>query len=64
MMELSENHEPIDLVSLTNRLRDKGELDNVGGAVYIAQLIERVPLAIHADYYARMETERVRTQCR
>jgi replicative DNA helicase len=54
MIELSENQEPIDLVTLTNRLRDKGELDNVGGAVYLAQLIDAVPLAINAGHYAKI----------
>jgi replicative DNA helicase len=54
MIELSENQEPIDLVTLTNRLRDKGELDNVGGATYLAQLIDAVPLAINAGHYAKI----------
>lgn len=43
----------IDVVSLTNTLKRSGELDDVGGVPYIAELIERGEVA-NASYYARI----------
>ena len=43
---------PIDLVSVTHYLTDKGSLDRVGGASYVTELIENVPAASNASYYA------------
>jgi replicative DNA helicase len=58
MIELAAKQEPIDLVTLSNRLRDRGELDKVGGAFYLAKLIDAVPLAINAGHYARIIHEK------
>jgi len=54
MIELVEKREPIDLVTLANILKDRGELETVGGAVYLAKLIDEVPLAVNADHYAKI----------
>jgi replicative DNA helicase len=54
IIELVEKKEPVDLVTLTNILRDKGQLEDVGGAIYLAQLIDEVPLAVNAGHYAKI----------
>ena len=44
--------DPIDLVSVVTKLKDMGVIDRVGGASYITELIEMVPAAGNAMYYA------------
>jgi replicative DNA helicase len=52
--ELFEENQPIDLVTVAERLRTKDELEAVGGAIYLAQLTERVVSAEHATAYAKL----------
>ncbi|MDE1874703.1 MAG: replicative DNA helicase [Patescibacteria group bacterium] len=52
MMELMGKGEPIDLLSLSSRLKDKGELDRVGGASYLSELVQLVPSASNVRHYA------------
>lgn len=52
--ELFEKGEPVDLISLTDRLRDRGELDDVGGAAYLGMLLNTVPTAANVEFYARI----------
>jgi replicative DNA helicase len=54
MLDLFENKDPVDLVSLANRLSDQGLLEKVGGASYLAKLVDQVPLAVNARHYARI----------
>lgn len=44
--------DPIDTVSVVTKLKDMGQLDRVGGAAYVTELIETVPAAGNAMYYA------------
>lgn len=44
--------DPIDLVSIVTKLKDLGVLDRVGGPAYVTELIETVPAAGNAMYYA------------
>ncbi len=46
--------EPVDLVTLANILREMNQLDKVGGAAYLAQLVDTVPMAVNARHYARI----------
>lgn len=46
--------DPIDLLSVTEKLKDKNELERVGGASYITELTETVPAAGNAHYYAEL----------
>jgi len=39
---------------LTNILREQGWLEKVGGAAYLANLVDTVPLAVNAQYYAKI----------
>src|SRR3989339_1622493 len=52
MLELYEKREPIDLLSLSNRLREKNQLETVGGQSYIASLANAVPTASNVVTYA------------
>lgn len=54
MIELFERNEPVDLTTLTNRLRDKGELESAGGAANLASILNSVPTAANVTYYARI----------
>ncbi len=52
--ELFSKNEPADLVTLTNLLREKNQLEEIGGAAYLAQIIDTAPLAVNAQHYARI----------
>lgn len=52
MMYLWNNNEPIDLVTVTMRLREAGWLEAVGGPVFLAALSEQVGFATNVTYYA------------
>src|SRR5262245_61608506 len=54
VIDLSERHEPVDLVTLADQLRGRNELQDVGGASYLAELVERVPTAANVAYYAKI----------
>jgi replicative DNA helicase len=54
MLDLYQKIEPIDLLSVTNRLKEKGSLDEVGGSSYLTTLINTVPTATHVDNYGRI----------
>lgn len=54
MMELFEKGEPIDLLSVSSRLKDKNQLETVGGNSYLTDLINTVPTAAHATSYAKI----------
>lgn len=57
ILALHERREPVDFVTLRNELEAQGLLDEVGGAAYIAQLIDAVPTAIHVEAYGRIVEE-------
>jgi len=52
--ELFSRNEPVDLVTLTNILREHDQLEEIGGAAYLANLVDTVPLAVNAQYYAKI----------
>lgn len=54
IVELNARLEPVDLVTLADALKSRNELQEVGGAAYLAELAERVPTAAHVAYYARI----------
>jgi len=58
LINLSERDEPADLITLTNELRKLNQLDSVGGASYLASLIDSVPTAANIEYYARIVKEK------
>ena len=54
IIDLFDKGEPIDLVTLANNLDESGHLDDIGGATYLARLVDAVPLAINAPHYAKI----------
>ncbi len=58
MILLSERRQAIDLVTLKEELGKTGEIDEVGGAAYIASLVDGVPRATNVEYYAKIIKEK------
>ena len=54
MMDLYQRAEPVDLQTVTFLLKERGQLEEVGGAVFLAGLTEQVGTAAHAEHYARI----------
>lgn len=52
MLELFQRKEPIDILSASTRLREKGVLEDIGGSSYLTSLVNLVPTASHAAHYA------------
>ncbi len=52
MVDLYEQRQPIDLLTLSNKLEGLGELKNIGGSAYLTELVEQVPTAAHVANYA------------
>ena len=58
MEKLSVRNEPVDLVTLTEELRQSGELEGVGSVPYLIGLADSVPTAAYAENYARIVVEK------
>jgi replicative DNA helicase len=58
MIELFEENVPIDLLTVTERLRRKERLEAVGGGTYLAELVELVPTAANVWHHARVVREK------
>ncbi len=58
MMELAERREPVDLITLSEFLKAKGELEAVGGTAYLASLANLVPTSANIAHYARIIREK------
>ena len=54
IIDLYEKRQPLDLVTLTNKLRDVEELERVGGSAMVAELTSVVPTAAHVVEYAKI----------
>lgn len=54
MMRLYERHRPVDLLTLSDELTKKAELEIVGGSAYLTDLTNYVPTAAHAGAYAEL----------
>src|SRR6202158_6497860 len=58
MIALGESQQAIDLVTLTEQLQRTGELESVGGAAYVSQLMDGVPRVANIEHYARIVKEK------
>ncbi len=58
MMLLSEKREPCDLITMIDILKKAGELEEIGGAAYLATLVDYVPTAANISYYSKMVKEK------
>lgn len=54
MIELYEDREPIDVLSLSNKLDEKKQLEKIGGASYLTELVNAVPTASNVVHYAKV----------
>jgi replicative DNA helicase len=55
---LFESGKPLDKVALAEELRSRGMLDKIGGLAYLSSLMETVPTAASAEYYAKIVREK------
>jgi len=60
MIDLDTEGTAIDLVTMQEALRTSGELDQVGGVIYLSDLLDRVATAANADYYANIIVQKSR----
>ena len=58
MLELNEKNEAIDLVTITEHLRKKNELDMIGGVTYLSMLSNSVPTAANIRYHSKIVYEK------
>jgi replicative DNA helicase len=58
ILDLYGRGEPADAVTVTAALADSGDLTRVGGVPYLHTVMESVPTAANAAYYARIVSER------
>lgn len=58
MLWLYEHRQPIDIITLKNRLEEKGELQKIGGATLLSQLASAVPSAAHVVNYAKIVADK------
>ena len=58
IIDLSMNQKPIDILTITEDLKKRNQLSEVGGALYITQLTSRVASAAHLEYHARIVAQK------
>src|SRR5215469_13572038 len=58
MKELADRAEPVDIITLGELLKNRGELEAVGGSAYLASLNDFVPTAVNISSYARIIREK------
>ncbi|MBU6400473.1 MAG: replicative DNA helicase [Verrucomicrobia bacterium] len=58
LVEMFDHKEAIDLITVQQRLKDKAQLDAIGGAPYLASLVDAVPSAANLTYYLDIVREK------
>lgn len=58
VIELSDRNEAIDLVTLTEALRRRNDLEGVGGAAYLTELVNVVPTSANISHHAKIVHEK------
>jgi replicative DNA helicase len=54
MLKLAKKEIPIDIISVSEELKEKGKLEFIGGESYLMQLASSMPNAVNVSYYARI----------
>ena len=54
MEELKKKNAPIDIVTLTDEIKNTNTIDKVGGAEYITSLLDKIPTSANIEYYAKI----------
>ena len=50
-LDMSHEGRPVDLLTVGDRLRDQGRLEEIGGSTFLDQLVDATPTPAHAEYY-------------
>jgi len=58
IINLFDNSQPIDILTVTNELRNQGKLDFIGGAYVVSELTNRVASSANIEYHARVVSEK------
>jgi len=58
ILELYNERKNVDLITLSDKLRDQGALDTVGGVHFISQIIDQVPTSANVEHYANIVREK------
>jgi replicative DNA helicase len=58
VIELYEKHNPIDVLTLSDQLKNSGYLEFVGGGAYLTELTNFVPTAAHIEQYASIVAQK------
>ncbi|MEE9567907.1 MAG: replicative DNA helicase [Candidatus Binatia bacterium] len=58
MIEICDRSEPVDLITLSDFLKAKGDLEVVGGSAYLASLASTIPTSANIHFYARIVREK------
>jgi len=58
IVELYDKNEPSDLITLSNILKSKNQLDQTGGVSYLSSLADNVPSAANISYYSKIVKEK------
>ena len=58
ILRLYEKNKPVDLLTLTDELKRKKEIDGIGGSAYLTELTNYVPTAAHAASYAEIVAQK------
>ena len=58
IQQLYEHHEAIDVLTLSDKLKNNGYLEMVGGASYLTELTNFVPTAAHVEQYAEIVAQK------
>ncbi|MAQ62345.1 MAG: replicative DNA helicase, partial [Flavobacteriales bacterium] len=54
ILNLFQNSQPIDLLTVSADLRKKGKLESIGGDYYLVQLTQKVASSAHIEFHARI----------
>ena len=54
MLALYSKAEPIDIITVSAKLKESGDLDSIGGRSYLAELLHEAPAAANASHYANI----------
>ena len=58
MIEFNQNSEAIDPITVSEKLRQKNQIDNVGGEAGIIELLDKVPTAANVEFYTQIVLEK------
>ncbi len=58
ILQTYEKHQPIDIITISSALKERGLLKDIGGSTYLSKLMDSVPTASHVTNYAKIVKEK------